>query len=458
MDKSRIELMEKRPVKSAILQLALPTMLAMAVQLIYNMTDTFFIGQTGELNLVAAISLATPIFFGLQAIGNIFAIGTSSYVSRRLGAKDYIEAKHSSSVALYSAIVVGLLVTVLYFVFKDGLLNVIGTDINTLAHTEDYLTIIAIFAMIPVFQLAAAGLIRSEGATKKAMIGIIIGVAINIVLDPIFILVLDMGVSGAAWATIIGNTIGAIYFVNHLLSKKTVLSFKIKDFKPSKKIYKETFKIGMPSALSNLVMSVSFVLVNTLAVGYGTYVIAGYGIQFRLAGMVYMLVIGLAQGYQPFAGYNYGAKQYDRLKQGFKITLLYSTILAVIFMFIFIFFGENLIRIFIDDALTVAAGTQVLRAFTWAVPFIGLQMTLVVTFQSTGKAVKSLIVSLGRQCIIYIPLLYILNAQFGFEGLIYAQPVADILTTIVAVLMSFSFIKEMNLMHDNESKIVNKIA
>lgn len=458
MEQSRIDLMGKAPVKSAILKLAIPTMLAMAVQLIYNLTDTFFIGQTGDKNLVAAISIAGPIFMAIQAIGNIFANGSSSYISRMLGANDYKEAKRANAVAMYTAVGFGVVITVLLLTLKNPLLSIIGTDATTYVPTSEYLTILGSFSVALILQVSLAGLVRSEGATGKAMMGMVIGIGLNIVLDPIFILWMDMGTAGAAWATVIGNSMGALYYVLHFLSKKTMLSIKFKDFKPSKKIYGETFKIGIPSALSMAVMSVSFVLVNVLASGYGVYVVAGNGIEMRVGSMVITLVIGMTQGYQPFAGYNYGAKNYDRLKQGFKVTLMYSTVLSFFFTAVFILFGESLIGIFIDDAATVAAGTKILRAFTWGAPFFGIQMTMMVTFQATGKALKALVVSLGRQCIIYLPLLFTLNSLFGFDGFIYAQPIADILTTMVAVLLSLSFVKEMNSLHIAENKLATQSA
>jgi putative MATE family efflux protein len=453
MENNKIELMEKTPVKKAVLQLAIPTMLAMAVQMIYNLTDTYFIGQTGDLNLVAALSLATPIFMLIQAIGNIFANGTSSYISRNLGAKNYTEAKHANSVAVYTAIMIGITLTIVLLTFKTPILNVIGTSEATFIPTSQYLTIVTVFSIILILNVTLAGLVRAEGATKKAMIGMVIGIVLNIGLDPIFILVLDLGVVGAAWATVIGNFAGTLFFIIHFLSKNTLLSIRLKDFKPNVKMYKETFKIGIPAALSNVVMSISFVLVNVIAVSYGDHVVAGNGVQMRVASMSVMLVMGLALGFQPFAGYNYGAKKFDRLKSGFKITMIYGTVLSITFAIIFYFFGEELIRLFINDDATVKAGSKILRAFVWSIPCFGVQFTMMVTFQATGKAVKAMIVSLGRQCIIYIPLLFALNTLYGFDGFIYAQPAADVLTTIIALLLSVSFIKNMDALHENEIKI-----
>ena len=454
MDKSRIQLMETAPVKVAVIKLAIPTMVTMAVQFIYNLTDTFFIGQTGEPNMVAGISLAAPIFMLTQALGNVFAIGAASYISRKLGEREYAEARHTSTVAIYTATMLSLMAMAAFFIFMKPLLSIIGTSEATYAYTRDYLVIIAAFTPVPVLQVVLAGIVRSEGATQKAMQGMLIGIVTNIILDPIFILDwgLGLGTAGAAWATAIGNVFGVIVFIRHFLSKKTLLSIKPKDFKPSGTIYGQTFKIGIPSALSAMVMSVSFVLANVLASSYGDYIVAGNGIQMRVASLCFMMVMGLAQGYQPFAGYCYGAKKYDRLNTGFKLTMLYSTLLSIALMLIFLFFGKTLISLFIDDPLTVEAGARILRAFTICMPFFGLQMTIMVTFQATGKAVKAMVVSLGRQCLVYLPLLFSLNALYGFEGYIYAQPIADIVTTVIAFLLSLSFLKEIHAMHKKEAE------
>jgi putative MATE family efflux protein len=453
MDNSKLILLKKAPVRQAVLKLALPTMLGMVVQTVYNLTDTFFVGQTGDKNLVAAISLVMPLFMAIQAFGNIFAVGTGSYISRKLGEKNFDEARRSNAVAIYLSVLAGLFLTALLLPLKTPLLQLMGTSEATYGPTAEYFSIIIGGAALLVLQVSLAGLVRSEGATTRSMLGMVIGLGANIVLDPIFILTLDMGVAGAAWATLIGNALGVGFYVIHFLSKKAQLSVLPRDFKPNARMLAETFKIGIPSALSTMIMGISMAMANILAAGYGDDIVAGNGIQMRVNSMCIMLMIGMAQGYQPFAGYNYGAKNYQRLISGLKTTMLYNTILACFFTLLFIFFGRDIVSLFIDDAPTIEAGTKIIHAFVWGAPFIGLQMTLMVTFQATGKAIKSMVISLGRQCLLYIPLLFTLNSLFGFNGYIYAQPAADILVTVVAVLMSLSFLKEMRALHEDTIKL-----
>jgi putative MATE family efflux protein len=288
-----------------------------------------------------------------------------------------------------------------------------------------------------------SGQMRSEGETKKAMILQLIGIALNIVLDPILILWLEMGTAGAAWATVAGQVASFVYGILYFVSKKTVLSIKPSDFKPNKYMLFQVLSIGVPAGISNIIMSLTNILGNRMAAAYGDFVVAGNGVQMRVASLFFMLVFALGQGYQPFAGYNFGAKRFDRLRKGFKLTLFYSTVLCLVGSALLTLFGDVFIRFFIDDAQTVAAGSEILRVFVWGLPFLGAQVTLMVSFQAFGMPVRSSVVTMGRQLLFYVPLLYLLNHFFGFDGFIWAQPAADILTTGLAIVLGLSLIKIM---------------
>ena len=451
MNKKRFELLGSAPVGRAILRLAMPTMLAAVVQILYNITDTIFIGMLGDTDLVAAISIILPLVFAIIAFGNIFGIGASSYISRQLGAGNLEEARHANAVAAYTAAAVGILLTVVFVVFRGPLLSVIGTSADTLGPTSDYFTILSSFSPLLILQIALAGLVRSEGATSKAMWGMIIGLGTNIVLDPVFILALGMGIAGAAWATVIGNVLGVMFYVLHFAVGKTVLSIHLKDFRPSRRIFGEIFKIGIPASLSMLVMSISFLLVNVVAATYGDEVVAGIGICQRVMNICIMLMVGIAQGYQPFAGFNYGARQYDRLKRGLKMTMLFNISLGVIFMVLFVTFSHEISGIFIQgEPETVNAAAIFLSAFALALPLVGLQFTLMTTFQAVGKALQAMFISLGRQAIVFIPMLFIFNNAFGLDGLRYSQPSADMISSVAAALMSISFVRQMRTLHDEQ--------
>ncbi|MDR0642110.1 MAG: MATE family efflux transporter [Treponema sp.] len=438
-----IDLMETAPAGIAIIRLALPMIAAMLAQAIYNMTDMFFIGQTGDPNMVAAVSLAFPLFMLSQALGNIFATGGSSYISRMLGAKQVDEARHTSSVSFYASIGAGLFLAIILFIFRTPALWLIGASSATFTHTSDYFWVINIFMPMAVAGTVLSGQMRSEGATTKAMIAMLTGIVINIVLDPILILSFNMGTAGAAWATVAGQAASFVYGLRYFLSKKTLLSVKAADCKPNKSMVFQILSIGIPAGLGNIIMSISNILGNRMAGSYGDFVIAGIGVQMRISSLYFMLVFALVQGYQPFAGFNYGAKNYGRLRKGFKLTILYATILCIAGSLILRLFGDTFIRFFINDGPTIEAGRTMMRTFVWGLPFVGSQITLMVSFQSFGKSVQAMIITMGRQLLFYIPLLYLLNYLFGFNGFIWAQPAADILTTGIAVILSRPLFRTM---------------
>ncbi len=436
-----IELMSVAPVSTALIRLALPMMVGMLAQAIYNMTDMFFIGQTKDANMVAAVSLVFPLFMLSQALGNVFATGGSSYISRLLGAKDVSQARHTSSVSFYTSIGIGLLLTLVLWLFKTPVLRLIGTSEATFDYTNDYFTVVIMFMAFASASTVMSGQMRSEGETKKAMIQQVIGVGLNIILDPILILWLDMGTAGAAWATVAGQIASFIFGCTYFLSKKTILSIKPADYKPNRKMMFQMLSIGIPAGFSNMIMSISNILGNRISASYGDYVVAGNGVQMKVASMFFMVIFALAMGYQPFAGYNYGARQFSRLRKGFKQTLIYTTGLCIAGSVILSFFGESFIRFFINDPQTVAAGAKIMSIFVWGLPFIGAQVTLMVTFQAFGKSIQAMVVTVGRQLLFYVPLLYLLNHLFGFDGFIWAQPGADILTAGIALVLGISLFK-----------------
>jgi putative MATE family efflux protein len=435
MNNKNIALMENAPVAKSIIKLALPMMLGMIAQLVYNITDTFFIGQTGDPNMVAGISLTMPLFILTQGFANIFGVGASSYISRLLGARKKEKAMQTCAVSFYTTIGVGIVFTALIFIFKNRVLRLSGASDITFVHANAYFSIIGAFTVVSLVSISLSGQIRAEGATNVAMYGMLIGIVLNVILDPFFILGLRWGAAGAAWATIIGGAVSAVFLMLHVSSERSVLSIAPRDFKPDGVVYAEILKIGLPSAVSNIVMSFSAVFANRIAASYGDFVIAGKGVTLRVESISFMLIMALAAGYQPFAGFNYGAKNFQRLKAGFKVTLFLSTALALFFAAVFAIFGKTLISLFISDSATIDAGWKFMSAFVIGLPVMGAQMTLMVTFQALGKPLLSTIVSLGRQCLFYLPMLFILNHIWHFEGFMYSQPLADISTAAVAVLL-----------------------
>ena len=439
----RTQILESMPVNKAIWTLAIPTILAMLVQVIYNMTDTFYIGQLNEPNMVAAISISMPIVMLVQAFGNMFGIGGSSLISRLLGQQERENANHAGAIAFWSALVVIIVGAIVGLIFSEPILKTIGASGSMLEYGKTYLRIMLMGGPLIGMQMLMGGLLRSEGATRNAMVGMMTGSVLNMILDPIFILVLDMGITGAALATIIGNFVGFSYNISFYLRKKGLISVSIKNYIFDKKYYAAIFKIGLPASFGMILMSLGMSTANRFAASFGDASVAAFGVVMRITNIAIMVVMGLAQGCQPLMGYSYGAKKYDRLFATIKRAMLIGTILGVTFAVLFNVFADSWIRVFINDQAVIDRGVIVMRAFTFGMPFVGVQMILMVMFQALGKTVQSLVISLGRQGLFMIPSIIILSTVWGFNGLAFALPLADLLTTILAFTLFMQMRKKM---------------
>ena len=443
MTDKKIELFENYPVHKALMTLALPTILGMLVNVFYNMVDTFFVGKTGDPNQVASVSLCMPIYLLLMAFGNIFGIGGGSYISRKLGSKDYESVKKISSFAFYASIIVGFISMAVYLIFMKDILKISGASPNTYQFSKDYLVIVALGAPFVVNQMAMGQIIRSEGSSKEAVIGMMIGTVVNIVLDPIMILYMNMGVAGAALATIIGNACSTAYYIYHILRKKSFLSIHFKDFSMPKDILINVFSIGIPVSINNILMSASNVLINNLAAGYGDNALAGLGVAQRIFTLVILVLIGLSQGLQPFVGYNFAAKNYKRMSDSIKMSCVVSVVIGSILLGLSLIFGRWSVGVFINNEEVIDYGVKFLVASYTVAPIIGFQFVFMSTFQALGKSIPSLILSLSRQGIAFVPAILIGTKLFGINGIIWSQPIADIVSVALATVMYIYIYKKM---------------
>lgn len=462
MGEERLDILAKKPVPKAIMTLALPTMIGMVVQIIYNLADTFFVGQLDDADQVAAVSIAMPVFMIFMAISGIFGNGGASYISRLLGKNDKETAKKTNATAFYLIIIVGLISTVVGLIFLPNIVNLIGASPDTFDYAYSYLVYIVGFSIIIMLNFALGQLIRAEGAAKEAMIGMMIGTILNIILDPIFILAFGLGVTGAAIATIIGQAAGLVYYIYYYAKKKSILSISIKDFSLNIEIYKQVIKIGLPTSLNQILMSFATAFANIIAVTYGDEVVAATGIDMRIMMIALMLVMGLATGAQPLIGYSYGAKDYNRLKETIKISAYIGTGITVFFTVIFALFPSQLVTAFINDAAVIDVGITILYALIIGLPFLGVQLVFMNAMQAMGKGIPSLIISISRQGLLYIPAIIILNYLFGFSGFIYAQAFADVLTTVIAVILFVNimrkFKKECEPEQQEKNDFLNKLV
>ncbi len=436
------QLFEDAPVSRAVAVMAIPTMISMLVVVIYNMADTFFIGQTGDPMQVAAVSLATPVFMVLMALGNLFGIGGSSAISRALGEKKTERARQISSFCCYGSLGLGICMSGLFLVGMDTILKMIGASENTIDYARNYLSYIALGGPFIMFGTAFGNILRGEGASKESMIGNMIGTITNIVLDPIMILVFKWGVAGAAIATVIGNMAASGFYLQYFLRKKSSLSIRLKDFRMGERIAVSVASIGIPASLNNILMSCANIVLNHVLASYGDTPVAAMGVAMKANMLVVLLQIGLCSGIQPLVGYNYGARNKKRLMKVFWFTGACAVIMGTLLTVFMVIAREGIIQAFINDEAVVAYGIQMVIALQISGPVIGILFLCINTLQGMGKALPSLILTICRQGLVFIPLVFLLNGMFGLEGVIYAQPVADFVSILLASVLCMRILRK----------------
>ncbi len=430
--------MSENKVGDVVKKMAIPSVISSLVTVVYNMADTFFVGQTGNPLQVAAVSLTNPIFILFMAIANMLGTGGSAIASMALGRKDEKEVKNVSSFVTYFSILVGIIFLVILLVFPNGILTLFGANSDTLDLAKGYTFYIALGAPFIIFSAAASFIVRAGGDSKEAMIGSMIGTIINIVLDPIFVSVFNKGAAGAAIATTISNILASLYYVYYFKrqSKSMSIDFKYFTFKVGKSICIS----GLPMALFSSLMSVSTVIVNLLLVKYGNSAVAAVGIVFKANMFVSFMQMGIANGVQPILGYCYGANNKDRFKEvesyTKKICLICGTILSIVY----IIFRSQIIQIFINDVETINYGIPLLVGYTLSGPFIGMLFMNMNVLQTLNHPFPATLLSLCRQGLLFIPVLFILNALIGFNGVAIAQSVTD------ALVIGLSFVLRNNVL------------
>ena len=446
--KDNTKVFEEYTVPKAVMTMALPSMLSMLINIVYNLADTFFVGQTGDSNQVAAVSVSMPLFLLFIAMGTLFGVGGCAFVSRSLGEGKKDRVKTISAFCIYTSIIVGAVLGIIFFSFKNQILMLVGASENTVGLAADYLKWVALGAPSIVLAITTTNLVRGEGAAKESMIGSVIGQIANIILDPIFILDkgdklfgitmpfgFDMGVAGAAIATVIGNILTVIYFLVYFLRGKSILSITPKRFSMGNGIVKGVIGVGLPAAVNNLLMSVSNIIVNVVLIKYGDNAVAAMGIAMKANMLVVMLQIGLAQGVQPLIGYCYGAQNYKRMKKCMRFSIICNVVIGTAMTLFYLFFRRTVIELFINNNDVIELGEKMLLALMASGPVIGIMFVLNFSFQGMGKGIQSMILSLGRQGLIYVPMLFIMNSLIGLEGIIWSQSTADICCVITSIVM-----------------------
>lgn len=416
-------------------KMAFPVVFGLVITLIYNLADTFFISQTNDTNLIAGVSLCSPVFTTLMAFGNIFGQGGSSLISRLLGENDIDGVAKVSSFCFYIAIATGIILAVLMTVFSTPLLSVLGADADTLPHARSYYEVLSICAPVMVLSFIHSSLVRCEGLAAESTIGTVLGAVINIILDPILISVVGLGAMGAAIATVIGYFCSVIYFLCLLKNKSHCLSVKLSCCSVSGTWLRQILGIGITAALSNLMQSLSVIVINQFLLPYGNDKIAAMGIVLKINMIAQLILTGFAFGGVPLFGYLYGSGKHRELKNLVRFCLEFIFGLSLVLTVILCMSASPIMELFLEDITLISTGVKMLRWQVVTAVFAGIVLLLTVLFQATGKIIPSFVLSISRQGVVFIAVLFIAVNLFAYDGVIMAQAIADLISAIIAIIL-----------------------
>ncbi len=441
-------LFEKMPVPKAVMTLAIPTIISQIVTMIYNLADTFFIGQIGNPAMVAAVSLVSPYFNLLTALGNLFGLGASSLISRFLGAQREKDIRYVSAFSLWCGMAVTLTFSVVSFIFRVPLLDFLGASENTYGYAESYLLWVVVIGGVPtVVSLALGHLLRSEGHARQSSMGMMFGGILNVILDPVFIFLFGFDVAGAAIATMLSNTLSVLFFavIYIRLGSKTSVSFSPRYF--TLRYMRDVFSVGLASALATALGNASNMTMVHLASGYGDILVAAYGIVKRIDQLPLNVSMGLCQGVMPLVGYNYASGDYKRMKNISVFSWISAIIMSACFVAFFEILASPILHIFIQEENTGTLGAEFLRIACIAVPLTSINFLISYTLQAMGKGLQSAILTSCRQGLLNIPLLIVMNMLIGLFGMIWTQLAVEVIMLPVSLGMYFHTFRKLDNKH-----------
>lgn len=430
---NRIYLLEEANVASALLKLGIPTMIGMLISAMYNVIDAYFVGGLG-MSQMGAVAVVFPIVQIIIGLGMMFGAGASSYISRLLGKGDHKQADKTASTALFSGLLVGVMIITGIMIFLDPILTALGSTETILPYARAYAKIYVTGSIINVFTVMMNNLLTAQGATKFTMTAMLTGSIANVILDPVMIYGMHLGIEGAAIATVISLCINMVMYMGFIRRKKGALRFSFRNIAPSKTIYWEILKIGIPVLLFQLLTSAAMGSINTAAKPYGDYAVAAMGAVTRVMTVVTYAVFGFLKGFQPFAGYNYGAKKFNRVNKSIRLCLIWSTAFCAITAMVLVVFADPIVALFGTDVKMLTLAAKALRLNAVLFLTFGFQMVYASLYLAIGKSLAGSILSLSRQGIFFFPLVLILPRVLGLTGVIWVQPVADILSTTLTVI------------------------
>ena len=430
---------EEENISRAIMRMGLPAMLGQLTTLIYNIADTFFVSLTKEPAMIAAVTLCTPILLIIMSIASIFGMGGNSVIARLLGEDKNKEVRSTLNFCLYAMVFAGIIILLTGILFMEPVAKISGADAENIAYTFDYLKYIFLGAPFLILSNGFVHLFRSLGFIKESTIGLALGNTVNIVFDFIFIVLLGWGTAGAALATSLGFFCSTIYYLACMIEAERkgnqLVSLSIKRFAPHKKMVCGVVSIGIPGALITVLLSVSNIVLNNFIGIYGSNAVASYGIAYKVDMVPIMLSVGLSQGVAPLIGYYYGAGKKDRMTQAIKTSTIYGVFLGAIFLALFCLFGTKLASIFLHDESLIHQAGYFISILGLSAPMLGVINMITSYFQALGAAVKSLLITIMRNVILFIPAVIILNRLWQLGGVIAAQPAVETVLAIICIVM-----------------------
>lgn len=428
--------MDKLPISKAVNKNVLPAIAAMLMALIYNMADKVFIGMTGNDYMVAAITMATPVFVLFTSFANIFGVGGVALISRFLGENDVQKSKKVSSFCFWGSIGLGVVVMAAMLLFLQPIIKVLGaTDAQTIEFTGDYLKYIAVCCPFAILSTTMSSLVRAEGKPTLSMIGMILGNVINIVLDPVFILGFDMGTEGAALATLIGQVSSAVFYIVCILKNSSTISIKLSDFGVGGGIATRVFAIGTPAALGMIFQSVCNILMNNLMSAYGDMAVAGLGAAQNILTIVGICAVGIGTGIQPLLGYQVGNLNRKKFNGILRYSVIMTVCISLAMTLLCYLFTPQIVGAFVSGADAMNYGVSFARIILTSIWLYCIFTVLSMSLQAMGRATASTVVNLSRNAYVYIPVMYIMAAIFGMNGILWAIPVTDVICIILSVVV-----------------------
>ncbi len=432
--------MTEAPVRPLILKLAIPTTVSMLVTGIYNTADTYFVSQLGK-SQSGAVSVVFSLMALIQAIGFTLGMGSGSILSRSLGAKDKETAGKALSTSFFSALGIGTLITIFGMIFLEPIMNMLGSTPTALPYAKTYASYILFGAPIMMGTYVLNNLWRWEGKAVFSMIGIGLGGVLNIFLDPLMINVFGLGVAGAAIATLMSQCISFCLLLVPVILKKNIAKLSIRLFSKDLSFHGNIWFTGLPSLLRQGLASISTIFLNQQGGGLaGDAALSAMGIFSKVTMLIFCVLLGIGQGYQPVLGYNFGAKKWDRMKTAFTFTWIFGTIVMFVFAVPLFFFAPQLVPLFIDDAEVISIGSRALQLEAFILPLLTVNVMCNMTFQSMGERFKASFLSCLRQGIYFIPCIFILPRFFGIHGIELVYPVCDLLSCATSIPFALHFL------------------